>query len=55
MRLLTEDLPSKEAGFLDIVEQVTGLEITPELKAISNMFTSLRTEYVNDRDGKSNC
>ncbi len=53
--IINRGFASKEAGFLDIVEQVTGLEITPELKAISNMFTSLRTEYVNDRDGKSNC
>lgn len=53
--IINRGFASKEASFLDIIEQVTGFEITPELKTISNMFSSLRTEYISDKDGKSNC
>ena len=53
--IINKGFAAKEAGFLDIIEQVTGYEVTPEIKNVANVFTTLRTEYINSKNGKSNC
>lgn len=53
--IINKGFAAKEAGFLDIIEQVTGYEVTPEIEKVAGIFTTLRTEYINSKNGKSNC
>ena len=53
--IISTGFAASEADYGELIEQYAGVEMTPEMAGVAALLSRARTEYIKQKQGKSNC